>query len=206
MSDDLEHGDNLPADHASGDKGNHTVEGWNSVLDEAARIALVQVADDRGREVFQTAGTTPGWYRADGADGWLFMGKVDAAVFGADYQRVVALARTTTTDTAFPGTVKASLVTPAGLNGTYRVGWVAVVDNENAAAQTSVRLFNATAAAQIGATRVNEPDDLLDRATTSGFDEVVLAGAATTLQLEFITSAGGTAGMQDAQIEFWRVA
>ncbi len=63
---DVEHGDNLPADHAGGDKGNHTVEAYASVADEAARNAIIQASIDRGREIFQTAGVQPGWYRALG--------------------------------------------------------------------------------------------------------------------------------------------
>lgn len=72
---DVEHGDNLPADHAGANKGNHTVEAYNSFLDEAARNAEVQTGVDRGREVFQTAGVQPGWYRALGITGsWIFIG------------------------------------------------------------------------------------------------------------------------------------
>ncbi len=83
---DVEHGDNLPSDHASGDKGNHTVESWNSVLDEAARIALLQVAVDRGREIFQTAGVQPGWYRALGVTGkWVAIAGPGGIPFPTDY-------------------------------------------------------------------------------------------------------------------------
>lgn len=80
-----EHGTLTPVDHPSANRGNHTVEGFVAVASEAARTAIVQVAADRGREVFQTGGTTPGWYRADGAGGWLFVGAVGSAVAVHDH-------------------------------------------------------------------------------------------------------------------------
>jgi hypothetical protein len=75
----IEHGDILPAINPSADRGIHTVEGFVTVVDEAARAAIVQVATDRGRAVYQSAGVTPGWYLADGAGVWQLIGAVPSA-------------------------------------------------------------------------------------------------------------------------------
>lgn len=69
-----QHGRILPTHAGAGGRGNHTVEGLPSVVDEAERATLQATysltIDDRGREVRQTAGSNPGWYRYDGAGGW----------------------------------------------------------------------------------------------------------------------------------------
>jgi len=64
-----EHGLLLPLDNPTGNRGNHSIEGFLSVVDEAARNAIVQVVSDRGRAVYQTAGIVPGWYLALGVTG-----------------------------------------------------------------------------------------------------------------------------------------
>lgn len=84
----IEHGDIEPQDHEPVDpdgRGTHSIEGFLPVADGAARLAIVQIAPnppntvgDRGRVVFQTGGTTPGHYMADGAGGWIFLGLNDA--------------------------------------------------------------------------------------------------------------------------------
>ena len=62
-------------------RGNHVIQGFNAVADEAARAAIVQTAVDRGRVVEQTAGATPGFYIADGAGGWMFLKPYIAPIF-----------------------------------------------------------------------------------------------------------------------------
>jgi len=57
-----EHGELVSTDHPSGNRGNHTIEGFNAVADESARNAIVQTAADRARVVYQTGGAFPGWY------------------------------------------------------------------------------------------------------------------------------------------------
>lgn len=65
-----EHGEIQLIHHPSGSKGVHGIRRWPNVLDEAARAAIVQVPEDEGGVVRQTAGTDPGYYAADGAGGW----------------------------------------------------------------------------------------------------------------------------------------
>ncbi len=243
---DEQHGALTPTSHPTGTRGNHTVEGFPPVADEAALAALgaTQVGSDRGREVFQAGGVQPGWYRADGVGGWLFIGNVgsplpnhggvhvegaadaipnatggvgglmsaadktrfDAKVFGENYQHVAALPRTTTGATAAPGSTKAVLTTPGGLpDGTYRVAYCCGADNEDAGDTVFTRLQNITDAVTLNA-RNNEPDDDTDVFSHSGFAEVVFAGGtAKSFEIQFWTTPGGTAGCQDAHIEFHRV-
>lgn len=71
-----EHGTIVPSDKYPVDpegRGTHVIQGYNDVADETARTALTQTSADRGRAVHQTAGTSPGWYIADGVGGWFYM-------------------------------------------------------------------------------------------------------------------------------------
>lgn len=56
------HGDLRPNHHPSGNRGNHVITGFNSVVDEAALavVAATCTSVDRNRVVEQTAGNTPG--------------------------------------------------------------------------------------------------------------------------------------------------
>ena len=80
-----EHGTVQPEDLLPTDpdgRGNHTAEGFSVVADDAARLAIVQVAPttsplnagDRGRIIFQSGGAVSGHYIADGVGGWTFLG------------------------------------------------------------------------------------------------------------------------------------
>jgi hypothetical protein len=74
----IEHGEVTPPQHPSGNRGVHGIEGFNAVVDEAARAAIIQTAADRSRVVRQTAGVKPGYYIADGAGSWQFIGDATA--------------------------------------------------------------------------------------------------------------------------------
>lgn len=124
-------------------------------------------------------------------------------VFGQDYQTAVSVGRSTTTLVAFQ--TKTTLTTPA-LTGTYRVGWESVIDNEAVPRDTIVRLRNVTDGVTVGAERRIESDDVSNRRGQGGFDIIVFTGTAKTLEIQFATSAGGTAGIQDARIEIWRIS
>lgn len=72
-----EHGAIVPSERYPNDplgRGIHAIAGFNPVLDEAARLAIVQIAEDRNRVIEQTAGEVPGLYAADGSGGWLYLG------------------------------------------------------------------------------------------------------------------------------------
>ncbi len=116
-----EHGDLQPDDHQPTDpegRGNHGIEGYTAVADEAARLALGQVAPtggsigDRTRVVWQLAGTPSapvGAYIADGAGGWVFLGDVAASETASG---VAELATQAETDA---GTDDLRIVTPLKL-------------------------------------------------------------------------------------------
>jgi len=61
-----EHGDLVETDSPTSTRGNHILQGFADVADEAARAALVQVTSDEGRVVLQTGGVAPGLYVAGG--------------------------------------------------------------------------------------------------------------------------------------------
>lgn len=87
-----EHGDLQPEGHLPVDplgRNNHSTEGFSAVLDETARLAIVQIppdvgppltVGDRGRVVYQTAGIQPGHYMANGLGGWAFLGDDSVAL------------------------------------------------------------------------------------------------------------------------------
>jgi len=126
-----------------------------------------------------------------------------ANVFGLDYQTATSIGRSTTTSTT--SVTKVTLTTPA-LTGTYRVGWTAVVDVDSIADSVEARLYNSTDAAQIGAASRHEPKDTNNRIHVGGFAEVVFTGASKSISIEYRQQGGGTAGIQDARIEIWRVS
>jgi len=126
-----------------------------------------------------------------------------ANVFGLDYQTATSIGRSTTTSATF--VTKVTLTTPA-LTGTYRVGWTAVVDMDSLADSVEARLYNSTDAAQIGATNRHEPKDTNNLIHVGGFAEVVFTGVSKSISIEYRDQGGGTAGIQDARIEIWRVS
>jgi phage-related tail fiber protein len=137
----------------------------------------------------------------------LVFAKLFPNLHGQDYQTAIATARTTTTSSTFQ--TKATLTTPAGLNGTYRVGWACSVDNTGSPASNlgEVRLQNVTDVATLNGPRIYQGGTAAERKTESGFAEVVMAGAAKTFELQFRDQAGGnTQGIEDARIEFYRVS
>lgn len=200
---DIQHGVIVPGDGPGGNKGVHTFEGLTSFADEAARLAYVQVAGDRGRVAFQVGGIDPGWYVADGAGNWLYLGDpLVPQVFGRDYQREAELTRTTTSLTT-PVT-KVTMVTPA-LTGTYRVAWGATVDQSATNQAVRARLRNVTDGLTVGSPHIQTPQDTGDRMKAYGANEIVFAGLGKNLQLQYNAVSGGTAGCADAFIELWRV-
>lgn len=123
-------------------------------------------------------------------------------LFGSDYQTAISTGRSTTTSST-PQT-KTTLTTPA-LTGTYRVSWIAVVDDAGALGE--VRLQNTTDAALVGAIQIHKAADTAARLHAGGFAEIVFAGVAKTFEIQFNDQAGSnTQGIQDARIEIWKVS
>lgn len=79
-----EHGDltplrTLPVSDPAG-RGNHIINGFGDIATSGLRVALVQTSADRGRVVYQTGATGPGFYIALGVTGqWQYVGDVSAA-------------------------------------------------------------------------------------------------------------------------------
>lgn len=72
-----QHGAITPRNRTPADplgRGVHGLAGFEPVADEAARLAIVQTAEDRTRFIEQTGGTHPGYYIADGMGGWFYLG------------------------------------------------------------------------------------------------------------------------------------
>lgn len=124
-------------------------------------------------------------------------------VFGQDYQTEVVETRSTTTSATFQ--TKTTLTTPA-LTGTYRVSWHAVIDEAGISDQTETRLYNSTDATTLGPVRSKEMKDSSDRIDVHGVDHVIFTGTAKTFEIQYRQQSGGTAGIQNARIEIWRVA
>ena len=130
-----------------------------------------------------------------------------AGVFGANYQSMTEIGRTTINGDTNWHTKGTQLVTPA-LTGTYRVGWRMTVDLSVTNQQILGRLYNVTDAAVVGVEQVIRPDVATTaRMPMSGFAEVAFTGASKTFRIEASLSNGGnTGGLADAHIEFWRVS
>jgi len=135
---------------------------------------------------------------------WATMsGGSSTPVFGAGYQTEIDLGRDTTTSTSWQD--KVTLTTPALEAGTYRISWHAVVDQSSVADDVQARLYNVTDAAVVGAEQSKESKEDTDRIAVSGFAEVIFAGVAKSFKIQYRQQRGGTAGIQDARIEIWRV-
>jgi len=140
-----------------------------------------------------------GFNVADGGSGVADIGPM----FGADYQGVGSRPRSTTTATTFQ--IKATLATPV-LTGTYRIKWQAVIDQENGADSVEVRLRNRTLALDVGSIQRLEPKDTDNREFAGGSGGIVFSNQSMTFDIEWRQQEGGTAGIQDAIIELWRVS
>ena len=133
--------------------------------------------------------------------------EASTAVFGQDYQSAESAGLSTTGSTAFQ--TKVSLSTPA-LTGTYRVGWRALASSTPRRVLIEYRLRNTTDALTLGGTIFEKTDENDQQIPIGGFANVVFTGAAKTFAIEF-HSDGGNGGLdeaeiQEALIEFWRVA
>ena len=123
--------------------------------------------------------------------------------FGRDAQTQISRARSTTTATTFQ--TKTTLTTPA-LTGTYRVAWMAVVDQSTLTNAVESRCHNVTDVSDVGGASIHEPQDINNRIDVSGFDYVTFTGAAKTFEIQYRSVGGGTSGIAEARIELWRVS
>ena len=141
----------------------------------------------------------------EAAAGVVVQGDDSRLIFGTDFSQTVSAGRTTTgAGTPQP---KATLVTPALVAGrTYRVAWNCVLDATKFA-RPACRLYNVTAAGIIGALQEYETQEATDRQSMGAFAYLTGLTGAQTLEVQFYAvGASGTAGIEDAHIEMWRVS
>ena len=123
-------------------------------------------------------------------------------IFDKDFQRAESLTRSTTTLSTYQ--TKVSL-TGEGLTGTYRVAWMAHIDNNGA--QGKFRLRNITDGIDVTGEALFKSSSASDRLPVGGFGFVVFAADTKTFDIQWADVAGGnTQGIQEAKIEFWRVS
>jgi hypothetical protein len=127
-------------------------------------------------------------------------------VFGQDYQRVEANNEIQTSSTSL-NLVALTLNVPSGLNGTYRLGWGALVGNSDTVNNAAVRLYNSTDGVGISEEYVYESQDAANRVFQGSVNEITLSGSAKTIEIRYRSQDGaGTTIVGRRYIEFWRVA
>lgn len=126
-----------------------------------------------------------------------------SAVFGSDYDSAASKGESTTTSSS--PQLKVQMVTPSGLNGTYRLAWHARIANSNVNASVYVNLLDSSTGDYIGGIYQAEHKDSNNRIHVGGFEEIVMSGTARIIQLFYYTD-GGTASIDEAVIEFWRIS
>jgi hypothetical protein len=126
-----------------------------------------------------------------------------AEVFGQDAQRSVSPGRSTTTSTTFQ--TKTSITTPA-LTGIYRVTWSCYIDQSTTVNQVTARCRNQADVVDEGGVAIFQPRATAERTFAGGIGYIVFTGAAKTFDLQYAVIGSGTAGIQNAAIEFWRIS
>lgn len=131
---------------------------------------------------------------------------VSGSVFGQDYLRADASSELTTGGTG-DSTVALTLSIPGGLNGTYRLSWGVRIGSDNTINNAEARLYDATAASQIGERYIYESQDSDNRISIGCTHNITLSGAAKDIQIRYRSADGaGTTIVGERFIEFWRVA
>jgi len=124
-------------------------------------------------------------------------------VFGQDYQYAESLARSTTTSSVFQ--TKVTLTTPA-LTGTYRVAWTAGYGMDSTSnRRIAARLYNSTDAVELDIKSVR-PSVTTVTESAGGFAQVTFTGSAKTFLVQFRALDGTSVAIENARLEFWRVA
>lgn len=123
--------------------------------------------------------------------------------FGADYQVAMSLPRSTTTSTSWQ--TKVTLTTSV-MTGTYRVSWLGLIDQTNGQDSVEARLYNTTLGAPVGAINRLEPKDTDNRELAGGVGGVVFSNQSMDFEVQWRQQEGGTAGIQNAIIEVWKVS
>ncbi len=119
-----------------------------------------------------------------------------------DYQSNLSSWRSTTTSTTYQE--KVQITTPT-LTGTYLAVWSCLVDNSTG--ELEARLRDQTGGVTLGSTVHLTPNASSDRVPIMMACEVSFSTEARDIAIEYrVGSGGGTTGIKDACIQFWRVS
>lgn len=122
--------------------------------------------------------------------------------FGKDYDSAESLGESSTTSTDWQ--TKTQLVS-AALTGTYRIGFSCRYWHGGVADTVQVRFQNTTDTSTLCGEYGVEPKDSTDRFAGCGFAEVTFTGASKTFEIQYRQQRGGTAYIDQARVELWRV-
>lgn len=123
--------------------------------------------------------------------------------FGKDYQYEADATQRTNTSTSVYSTA-VTLTTPA-LTGTYRVSWFARVWQSTTSGGISFRCHNTTDSENVGERLQYRLQHTSDKLPGTGFEEITFTGAAKTFEVQWRAHSTGTAYIQGAFIEIWKV-
>lgn len=182
----------------------HVIHRW-VVADAATRLALSVGPEDVGKIAKQETPLSFWVLTDDDPLTWVEItaGGGGGGVFGTDYQSVESLGESSTSADVFQD--KVEMVTPA-LIGTYRVGCSMRTWHSNVADSAVSRLYNATDDDVLCGEWDEEAENSTNRRPNGGFANVVFAGASKTFKIQYKQDRGGTAYINQARIELWRVA
>jgi len=158
--------------------------------------------EDNGSAIANTPHSTLNFVGFDVSDAGGGVADVSQA-FGADYQVAMSLPRSTTTSTSWQ--TKVTLTTSV-MTGTYRVSWLGLIDQTNGQDSVEARLYNTTLGAPVGAINRLEPKDTDNRELAGGVGGVVFSNQSMDFEVQWRQQEGGTAGIQNAIIEVWKVS
>jgi hypothetical protein len=181
-----------PAAHAA----THLSTGSDAIDEFTGATAGVDGLD--GLVTKPLAGEEGMFLRGDGA--WASSG---GGVFGQDAQVATSLVRSTTGSSTFQ--TKLTLTTPV-LTGTYRIGWMGVVDQSTTQDSVEARLLNTITGSQVGVVQRHEPKDTDDTYYVGGIHNEVFAAETKSFAIQWRQQDGGTAAIANAVIELWRVS
>jgi len=118
-----------------------------------------------------------------------------------DYQSVENIPRNTTSSSNWQ--TRVSMTTPT-LTGLYHVEWHAVVDQSSTSRSVAARLVNQSNV-PFGAVQELEPKDNDMRMPVGGFADIQFTNESIQFKLQSRAVNGGTQGIQDARIRFYKV-
>lgn len=127
-----------------------------------------------------------------------------SSVFGTERSYAESEGLSTTTSTSF--VLKLNLTTSSLVGGTYRIEWQYAWYHTSTSNDfgARVQIDNTTTIHN----HVEEPQDggTDQRRSSSGFKEIALGAGVHSIDLDYLSGAGATAGIDQARLSIWRVA